>query len=66
MDIKPSGEVLKALGAIPLERVAAKPRLAEPHQADQARLKRAEAPAKAEATRPARFYRPGTLLDIYV
>ncbi len=66
MEIKPSGDVLKALGALPMERVAAKPRVAPPEPTKRARLERAEAPVKAEASRPARFYRPGALLDIYV
>lgn len=66
MQINPSGDVIKALGALPAQQAAAKPRVAAPEQMDHARLKRAEAPVKAEETRPSRFYRPGTILDIVV
>ncbi len=66
MDIRPSGEVLKALGALHTDRVAAKPRAAEPQGPDAARLKRAEMPAKSESPQPSRSYRPGSFLDIYV
>lgn len=66
MDIKPSGDVLKALGALPTERAAAKPRVADVRQPERARLKRADAPAKPELPRQARAYRPGTILDIFV
>lgn len=66
MDIKPSGDVLRALGALNADRVAVKPPVSPPEQSAAARLKRAEAPAKSELPGLARFYRPGTFLDIYV
>ena len=66
MDIKPSSEVLKALGTLHADRVAAKPPVSPANESSAARLKRAEAPAKPDMPRPARFYRPGTLLDIFV
>ena len=66
MDIKPSGDVLKALSALHTQQAAAKPRVAQPQQVDSARFKRAEAPVRPETRQQARFYRPGTLLDIYV
>ena len=66
MDIKPSSEVLKALGTLHADRVAAKPPVSQPEQSNAARLKLAEEPAKLDMPRSARLYRPGTFLDIYV
>ena len=66
MDIKPSSEVLKALGTLHADRVAAKPPVSPASQSSPARFNRAEAPAKPDMPRPARSYRPGTFLDIYV
>jgi hypothetical protein len=64
MDIKPSADVLQAIGSLHAERFAAKPRVAAP--AVQA-VRQTSAPnTPPQDINPARLYRPGSFLDIFV
>lgn len=63
MQIKPSSDVLQALGALPVDRAAARPKVAAARAAPPVQKQLAVKPADAQ---PGRNYRPGTFLDIYV
>ena len=72
MQIKPSSDVLQALGNLPVERAPARPKPAAVQQlrapakpAAKQVAPRNSVPAPTDL-KPGRNYRPGTFLDIYV
>jgi hypothetical protein len=79
MQIKPSADVLNAIASLPVNRITVKPKVApaqpvkpassvqaakktDKHSANQASANQSAGPA----INPSRYYRPGTILDIYV
>ncbi|HLF58228.1 MAG TPA: hypothetical protein VI732_01225 [Alphaproteobacteria bacterium] len=63
MQIKPSADVLQALGSLPVDRVPGRPKVAT---AQAARPVPKETAPKQADVGSSRSYRPGTFLDIFV